>query len=133
LIFFANYWIAMQANIKRIDTVGRAAGSNLVCILCLLAGLTMSNVSYADRPLPANGVLGVFKPSATPNMVIDNQPVKLGAGAQIRNEKNMIVQPAALSGADVHILYKKGIQGQIDRIWILTEAEYERISQAAKK
>jgi len=105
----------------------------LMFTLCLIVG----NLSYAeDRPLPADGILGTLKSSAMPKIVIDGNQVKLTAAAQIRNQKNLIVQVSALSGSasapDVNVLYKKSKQGQIERIWLLTDQEYQRIKSGVK-
>jgi len=97
-------------------------------------GLMFSPAGFARdiRPLPASGILGTLKQSAMPTVVIDQQVYTLTAGAQIRNQQNMIVQTGSISGPDVKILYKKASSGQIDRIWILTDDEYQRISTGAK-
>jgi hypothetical protein len=90
--------------------------------------LSNSWASASARPLPKDGVLGVLSLSSMPAIVIDDQPRKMSASGQIRNEKNLIVQTSTLSGKqDVNILYKQNKLGQIDRIWILTDAEYTRI------
>ncbi|MET3109031.1 hypothetical protein AAKU67_003348 [Oxalobacteraceae bacterium GrIS 2.11] len=96
--------------------------------LLLLLSAMVSNPSFAeDRPLPKNGILGTFKPSLLPKFVIDENLVRAGAGVQIRNQKNLIVQTSALSGPDVKILYTKNNQGQVERIWILDDEEFQRI------
>lgn len=85
------------------------------------------------RPLPANGVLGTLSLTAMPAIVIDDQPRTLSASGQIRNQKNLIVQTSTLKAqADVKVLYKTNRSGQIDRIWMLTDEEYVRISTGAK-
>jgi len=93
-------------------------------------GSMLCNVGLAmeSRPLPASATLGTLKLSAMPTIVIDGHVQKLDAGAQIRNEKNLIVQTGSLYGPDVSVLYKKSKDGQIDRIWILTKEEFQRIS-----
>ena len=116
----------MHANIK--NTAARMTG------VIFSLGLMFGNLCFAmdSRPLPANGILGTLRLSAMPAIVIDDQLYKLSASAQIRDQKNLLVQTAALSGPDVKVLYKKSSQGQIDRIWILTAQEFQRISGAAK-
>jgi len=97
-------------------------------------GSMLCNVGFAmeSRPLPVNATLGTLKLSAMPNIVIDGQGYKLSASAQIRNQKNLVVQTTTLSGPDVMALYKKSSQGQIDRIWILTDVEYQNIKNGVK-
>lgn len=109
--------------------------SYLGLILCLISSLMIGSPSYAvvaDRPLPKDGLLGKFKPSAIPTLVIDNKVVKLSAGAQIRDQKNRIVQIAGIRGPDTNVLYEKNQQGQIERMWMLTDEEYKRIKAGAK-
>ncbi len=100
--------------------------------LCLLASFMTCNQGYAmNRQLPKDGELGVFQTSSLPHVVIDNQTVKLAAGAQVRNQQNMIVQPASIRhGADQKILYKKDRQGQIESIWMLTPQEFQQINSS---
>jgi len=110
---------------------GRIAG--LIFSVLLSFMLSAPSVAAPEaRPLPANGILGSFQPSALPKIVIDDQTYILAAGAQIRNQQNLIVQKSTISGPDVNVLYKKNRQGQIERIWILTDAEFKRISSGEK-
>jgi hypothetical protein len=105
-------------------------------ILCLFLGLMMTNAARAtaeSRPLPADGMLGTLKPSAIPSIVIDNKVVPLSPAAQIRDQRNLIIQTRAIKGPDVYVLYEKNKLGQIERMWILTEEEYQRIKSGAKK
>jgi hypothetical protein len=118
----------MRLTIRKIACLG--------LFFCLFAGI--AQLSYAlvdDRPLPKDGVLGVFSPSKLPAIIIDDKEVKLGAEAQIRNQKNVIVQTTTLkaesNGQDVKILYQKDKLGQIKRIWILTDEEYHRVKYGA--
>jgi len=118
----------MQTKPQRV--AGRAAGLIFSVLLGLLFSLSIQAAPQV-RPLPANGILGTFQPSALPKIVIDGQVCVLSAGAQIRNQKNLIVQTGTISGPDVKVLYTKDRQGQLSRIWILTDAEIERINSGA--
>jgi len=91
----------------------------------------LSTASYAtERPLPANAKLGELSLSENRSFLIDGGVRKLSAGTQIRNQKNILVQPqnivAQLVGVDVPILYTENNQGQIQRIWILTNQEIQQ-------
>jgi len=118
----------MQANTK--STAMRAAGLYFGMFLILM--ISKLSLAAEGRPLPANAILGIFSPSALPRIVIDGQGYLLSAGAQIRNQNNLIVQTSNISGPDIEVLYKKSRQGQIDRIWILTRAEFDRIRSGVK-
>lgn len=111
--------------------------TRLSFIFCLLVGAAdLSFAAIENRPLPEDGVLGVFKSSQIPVIIIDNKEVKLSAGAQIRNQKNVIVQTALIKGenkgADINVLYKKNKMGQIQRMWILTDEEVGRVKSGNK-
>jgi hypothetical protein len=102
-------------------------------ILLLLFSFTVSSFSYAQlRPLPVDGLLGTLNSAALPNIVVDKQPFKLSASAQIRNQKNMIIQVPMIIGPDMKVLYKKNRQRQIERMWLLTDREYQRIKHTQK-
>lgn len=105
----------------------------LVAVLCLLGLLSLANnveAQAVSRPFPGDGLIGVLSPSTNPVIVINGLVRQLSAGAQIRNENNMIVQPMALSGPDVRIIYQQNQQGQITRIWILNTTEAQQITSA---
>ncbi|MFP5407043.1 MAG: hypothetical protein ACLGHY_12155 [Gammaproteobacteria bacterium] len=58
-----------------------------------------------------------------PLAVLDGTPVRLGAGARIRDLENRIVTPASLSGAH-RVLYTIDGAGLINEAWLATEAEF---------
>ena len=106
---------------------------NTRLLTCLLLCLVLCNhVLAEDRPLPYNGTVGTLSISALPTIVIDGQTHKLTAGAQIRNEKNLIVQTATLKGADVKVLFKVNKLNQIDRLWILTQEEVKQFESGTR-
>jgi hypothetical protein len=119
----------MRLNTKNVTCLG--------FLICLLVGtISPGYAVLADRPLPKDGVLGVFSPSKLPKIIIDDKEVKFAAGGQIRNQKNVIVQPVTLKaenkGEDVKILYEKDTLGDVKRIWMLTDAEVERVKAGNK-
>jgi hypothetical protein len=116
----------MQPGTKKFGYLG------LIVVLLSLLLMSRTGIAMEDRPLPADGILGVLTASALPKVIVDNKQVQLGAGAQIRNEHNLIVQIPAIKRTDLNILYEKNSQGQIQRIWLLTDAEYERIKSGVK-
>ena len=108
----------------------RISAHMLLAALCLPGMMSGVHAQVVQRPFPGDALLGVLSPSANPVIVIDGLRRQLAAGAQIRNENNMIVQPMALSGGDVRIIYKKNRQAQIERIWILNVTEAQKITTA---
>lgn len=106
----------------------------LYLILAVLASFVIASASHAiERPFPANATFGKFSPSAfsaTGAIVIDGKSYALSAGTQIRDWHNRIIFPKSLSGPDVAILYQKSHEGQIQRIWILTNDEAKKYAPA---
>lgn len=110
--------------------------------ICLVFSLLVSTASYAAdqpagaRPLPANAKTGQIRSSADRIIRVRGEPRQLSAGAQIRNQQNLLIQPQTLvsllngplAGAEVPVVYTENNQGQIHRMWILTSQEIENYS-----
>ena len=106
----------------------------LAFVLLLPASVTWAAAADQSRPLPPDATVGWLQMSAMPSIVIDEQPHKLSAAAQIRNQKNLIVQVSSLSGKeDVPVLYQTNKIGQVVRMWLLTDVEYQRIHSGEKQ
>ena len=110
--------------------------------ICLVFSLLVSTVSYAlDRPLPTNAKMGEIRSAADRTIQIGKKPKQLSAGAQIRNQQNLLIQPQTLvsllngplADAKVQVVYTENNQGQIHRIWILSSEEAENYSSAPSK
>ena len=110
--------------------------------LCLLFCLLMGTVSYAaERPFPVNAKMGEITSSVNRAILIDKKARQLTAGAQIRNQHNVLIQPQTLvsilngqlADIDVPILYTENNQGHIHRIWILTSEETQNYSSDTSK
>ena len=66
---------------------------------------------------------GVMTPAYHPHVIINAKERVLAPGARIWNQQNLIEMPAALRGNGIPINYTEDFNGEIDRIWILTEDE----------
>jgi len=86
--------------------------------------------AQVNRIIPIEAVPGRFKPAIFPEAFINGQPVRLGAGARIYDEQNMIRMPASLSG-DYRVAFVRGSMGDILQIWMLSEAEYQVVAERA--
>lgn len=98
----------------------------VLCGIALFCAFSFSTSALAQetvRPFPADVKVGVMNLAAGTAIEINGLARQLTAGAQIRNDKNHIVQPSSLQGGLVKILYKENGQKQIERIWILNSAE----------
>ena len=104
---------------------GAAAGSGL------LGGRLCAPASaQVNRIIPIEAVPGLFKPAIFPEAFMNGQPVRLGAGARIYDEQNMIRMPASLSG-NYRVAFVRGNMGEILQIWMLSEAEYQMVAERA--
>jgi hypothetical protein len=76
-----------------------------------------------ERPFPQNAKRGTMTPSTYPEIVIDGKARQLSTASRIWNRNNMIEMPAYLQGSDLTVNYTENAQGEIDRVWILTDDE----------
>ncbi len=61
-------------------------------------------------------------------VVLGDVRVRLSPATQVRGANNLIIQPASLYGTH-RVGVKRDLQGQVSRIWILTDAEYQALTQ----
>ncbi|TXL68479.1 hypothetical protein [Zeimonas arvi] len=76
------------------------------------------------RQIPADARYGEFEILAYPEATIDGKTVRLAAGAQIRDARNMIALPSTVSGRHP-ALYRLDPSGQLSRVWLLAPGEIE--------
>lgn len=95
-------------------------------LIVLLSIITAFPAWAFERPFPQNVKRGTMSPAAYPEIMINGQPRHLSAGARIWNRKNLIEMPAYLQGSDMPVNYTENSQGDIDRVWILTDDEASR-------
>ncbi len=99
--------------------------------MAITAGALVSSASaQVNRIIPPEAVPGLFKPATFPEAFMNGQAVRLGAGARIYDEQNMIRMPASLSG-DYRVAFVRGNMGEILQIWMLTDAEYQVVAERA--
>lgn len=92
-----------------------------------LIGLMCAVVSFPalalERPFPKNAQRGIMSPAPYPEIVLDGKQRRLAPGARIWNEDNLIQVPASLRGNNLPVNYTENAEGEIDRVWILSEEE----------
>ena len=95
-----------------------------------LIGLILSTTALSamafERPFPATAKRGTMSPAPYPTIVIDGTTKRLTAGGRIWNRDNLIQMPATLRSGEYVVNYTETLQGEIDRIWILTPQEAEK-------
>jgi hypothetical protein len=99
--------------------------------------LCVSTVAHAqsvlERPLPAKAERGPLgDPQPLPMVQIGNRVLKLAPGGLIFDRHNRTILHQNLPpGADV--LYTRDMNGDVQRIYILTEQEQARLNRAPRR
>jgi len=88
----------------------------------ILAAIAVTAAAF-ERPFPPQAKRGTLSSAEYPTVVIDGQQRNLSAGAQVRDIDNLIVMPAGLSVRGAIVNYTESVQGDIERIWMLTREE----------
>jgi hypothetical protein len=106
---------------------GRLPRIALQAFAALLASIlvAISAAHAQSRPIPEPArhgtlVLGVF-----PEARLDGKSVRLGAGARVFDQRNLIVTPASIKDVRNYVAFVTGPQNEILTAWILTDAEIE--------
>jgi hypothetical protein len=89
----------------------------LICALVLPAA-AMAQV----RQIPNDAKRGRIVHVQGSMVEIDGQPMRLSAGAQIRNRDNLIIMPVSVRPG-ARVKYTLDGAGQIHRVWVLTAEE----------
>jgi hypothetical protein len=89
-----------------------------------MVGIITSTGSWAQSNVfPEHAHQGLLSSSAYPSIVINGIQRDTSPNLQIRDKKNLIIVQSALSGGDVNVLYRENNQGQVERIWMLTQEQ----------
>ncbi|MTW10464.1 hypothetical protein GM658_07590 [Pseudoduganella eburnea] len=75
------------------------------------------------RPFPPNAKRGRMTLGYAPDIIIDGKLRQLSPAARIVSEDNLSVVPGSLSEKDIPVIYTEDMNGNIDRVWILTPEE----------
>ena len=85
------------------------------------------------RALPANGKLGrVGEPQALPLVQIGGRVMRLAPGGVIYDQHNRSIVHASLPPHST-VLYTADANGDVQRIYVLTDEERVRVEQAQRK
>ncbi len=104
---------------------GRSRRRALSAALALaLAGACRPGLvaAQAGRSFPPGARLARLELRVFPEALLNGEPVRLGAGARIFDQRNMIVMPATLQGSFV-ALVERDASGFVGRVWLLTDEE----------
>ena len=105
----------------------------LIFCACLGGGAGVEAQLIQQRFLPAGGERGrLGDPQALPLVKIGSRLMRLAPGAVIYDQANRSILHGSLP-ASAHILYTKNPNGDIQRIYVLTEDERTRLDQARRR
>ncbi|MFC5472612.1 hypothetical protein [Paraherbaspirillum soli] len=91
-------------------------------IVLLLATLAFS-AQAAGRTFPAATERGRLVITDYPNVTISGKALRLSPGSRIWGPNNLTQIPNALGSDSYLVNYTLNIQGDVDRVWILTPDE----------
>ena len=99
-----------------------------------LLGLSLATAALAAtaqgivREAPTDVKPGIMAVSATPPIItMDGKADRLSPGARVRDLNNMMVLSGALANKTLYTVYKRDSSGMVHEVWLLTEAEYEKL------
>ena len=90
--------------------------------LAFLMVLLCANAAAQLRTIPADAKPAQMRHVGQNVVEVDGKRAQLSAGAQIRDESNRIILPAALP-AGARVKYALDASGHVHRVWILTPQE----------
>ncbi|PTT76645.1 hypothetical protein DBR42_26620 [Pelomonas sp. HMWF004] len=94
------------------------------CALSLaLAASCLVAHAQTHRPFPAHALRGELIITQFPDAKINGKPVRLAPGARIKNDNNLWVPPAGLTGQKFTVHYTVESSGLLMDIWVLNPVE----------
>lgn len=110
----------------------RTFGPRLVAALLASALLFWTPLAHSARQLPADAHFGQITGFQYPLVAFGSRVLRMGPGARIYNQQNLIIVPAAMPHRAA-VLFKLDFQGQISGIWLLTAQEAARLKNPQAK
>ena len=74
-------------------------------------------------PIPADSQRGVIRHLKEMAVAVDDKPVQLAAGAQVRDQQNLIIVPMAIPRSGAWADYVLNKEGEVYRVWLLSPQE----------
>ena len=112
----------MPAPPRLLACPGRRRLAQAALAACALS-VARAGQAQSARTIPEDVALGTLRIGVFPEAVLDGQAIRLGAGARIRDEQNLIRPPAMVEG-DRRVAYRRGTMGEVTEVWLLTDAEH---------
>ena len=94
------------------------------CVLTLaLAASCVVAQAQTHRFFPANALRGQLVITQFPDALLNGQPARLSPGARIKNDNNLWVPPAGLTGQKLIVHYTVESSGMLQDVWVLNPVE----------
>ncbi|VWX58163.1 conserved exported hypothetical protein [Burkholderiales bacterium 8X] len=94
---------------------------------------TQEEAARGGRNFPVGTLRGKFMVLNWPEIELDGQVERLSPGARIRNEQQMMVMPAAITGQKFLVNYTRDAAGLVREVWVLTPNEAKAKRESAEK
>jgi len=102
------------------------------CLALLPALLVAPAIAqFRAPPIPAEAQRGVIRHLKEMAVALDNRPVQLAPGAQIRNQQNLIIVPMSIPPGGAPADYILNGDGELFRAWLLSPQELAQPRPAA--
>ena len=101
-----------------LSALSRVMAGMALSFILLLGGAA----ALAARVLPSDAKFAEDAEFSYPYVRANKQTLRLAVGVRIYNEHNLIVMPATIP-PKANVLFKTDINGNVSRVWILTDDE----------
>jgi hypothetical protein len=91
--------------------------------LVAMIAATLMSPAFPARNFPEKAVRGELKSHDFPYVKIDYKTLRLAPGGRIFNQQNLIIMPASLQPQTAQIMYTTDMNGDLSRVWLLTDEE----------
>ena len=107
--------------------------SFLASLLLMMISLQTHAELAVIRPFPPAAKRGVLDMSSYPTSIaVDGKSRRFSAAIRIYNRDNLIVMAGTLNDSKIIVKYQDNMNGDIDRVWILTTAEIAASNDSAQ-
>jgi len=96
-----------------------------------LAVALLAGEGFAARSLPSDAQFAEDAQFRYPYVKAGKNTLRLAASARIYSEHNLIIMPAA-APTKANVLFKIDINGEVSRVWILTDEEAQAFKEKEK-
>ncbi|MDR3427597.1 MULTISPECIES: hypothetical protein [Silvimonas] len=94
-------------------------------VVLAVVALFVSTLALADRVLPPNGQLGTLNSYQIGSVTIDDENRMPAAAIRVYGTNNLLLPPQQVP-TDVDIWYTTEANGNVWKIWVLTEDEFKQ-------